>query len=394
MPSKLANLTGACLILSTSAFVVCPSRHHPQQLQFAGVKLPGTQPHQQQQSRLGVDLHRGSALMSGEAELIDGKAIAASIRLELKEQVDEFKEKSGITPGLAVVLVGDRRDSATYVRMKRKACEEIGVASFGFDYASDVTQAELLRCVAELNARADVHGILVQLPLPPHIDESAVLDSILPEKDVDGLHPMNVAALSMGHTRPGQRPSWSFADLDFHVPCTPQGCIELLDRSGVAIEGKSAAVLGRSNIVGIPVAMLLMHRHATVTVVHSRTANAAEVVRAADIVVTAVGKAELVKGDWIKPGAVVIDVGINSVDDATKKAGYRLVGDVDFAEAKLKASKITPVPGGVGPMTIAMLLRNTVAGAARMHTAAAAAAAAASASGANGAEPAEPAIAA
>lgn len=210
-----------------------------------------------------------------------------------------------------------------------------------------------------------VHGILVQLPLPPHINENTVLFKIKPEKDVDGLHPLNVAQLANTKTHAPGRTSWSFDAIDFHVSCTPQGCIELLDRSGVTIEGKEAVVIGRSNIVGIPVALLLMQRNATVTIAHSRTKNIEATVRRADIVIAAVGRAEMVKGSWIKPGAVVIDVGINSVDDPSDKRGYRLVGDVDFAECREIASKITPVPGGVGPMTIAMLLRNTVNGARR-----------------------------
>lgn len=212
-----------------------------------------------------------------------------------------------------------------------------------------------------LNSNPEVHGILVQLPLPPHIDEAAVLSRISQEKDVDGLHPLNMAQLSNTKTHAPGRSSWGdFGSLGFHVACTPQGCIELLDRSGVVIEGKEAVVLGRSNIVGIPVALLLMQRNATVTIAHSRTQDLENVIRRADIVVAAVGRACMVKGSWLKPGAVVVDVGINSVDDATDKRGYRLVGDVDFESAKDVASLITPVPGGVGPMTIAMLLRNTV----------------------------------
>lgn len=297
--------------------------------------------------------------------VIDGKAIAETIRGELKERVEQMKAELGVQPGLAVILVGERRDSATYVRSKKKACAEVGIESFGIDYPADVTQDELVAKIQELNADERVHGILVQLPLPPHINEHYVLDMILPEKDVDGLHPLNVAQLANTKTHAPGRSAWSFDAIDFHVSCTPQGCIELLDRSGVTIEGKNAVVLGRSNIVGIPVALLLMQRNATVTIAHSRTKDIEEVVGRADIVVAAVGRAEMVKGSWIKPGAVVIDVGINSVDDATKKNGYRLVGDVNYEECKEKASQITPVPGGVGPMTIAMLLRNTVNGARR-----------------------------
>jgi len=236
------------------------------------------------------------------------------------------------------------------------------MASFGFDYPDTVTEKELLEKVAELNADESVHGILVQLPLPAHINESNVIHAVMPAKDVDGLHPLNTASLCSTGTHVGvEKLNWKdMASVPFHIPCTPQGCIELLDRSGVDLKGKNAAVIGRSNLVGLPVAMLLMHRDATVTIVHSKTANTAEVVKNADVVVAAVGRAEMVKKDWIKEGAVVIDVGINSVDDASKKKGYRLVGDVDYAAVKEVAGKITPVPGGVGPMTIAMLLRNTV----------------------------------
>jgi 5,10-methylene-tetrahydrofolate dehydrogenase/methenyl tetrahydrofolate cyclohydrolase len=200
----------------------------------------------------------------------------------------------------------------------------------------------------------------VQLPLPPHISESVILNAISPVKDVDGLHPLNVARLANTKTHTAGRQELSFDSIDFNVSCTPQGCIELLDRSGVHIQGKEAVVIGRSNMVGVPVALLLMQRNATVTIAHSKTHNIEEVVRRADIVIAAVGRAEMVRGSWIKPGAVVIDVGINSVDDSSKKSGYRLVGDVAFDECKDVASLITPVPGGVGPMTIAMLLRNTV----------------------------------
>lgn len=250
--------------------------------------------------------------------------------------------------------------------MKKKACAEVGVTSFGIDFPAEVTQEELVAKVEELNADPAVHGILVQLPLPPHINEQVVLDAISQEKDVDGLHPLNVAQLCNTKTHAPGRNTWSFDAINFHVSCTPQGCIELLDRSGVAIEGKEAVVIGRSNIVGIPVAMLLMQRNATVTIAHSRTKDIEATVKRADIVVAAVGRAEFVQGSWLKPGAVVIDVGINSVDDATKKAGYRLVGDVNYAQCSEVASLITPVPGGVGPMTIAMLLRNTVNGCRRI----------------------------
>ena len=293
---------------------------------------------------------------------IDGKAIAQTIRTEIKDAVAELKTSTGKVPGLAVILVGERRDSQTYVRMKKKACEECGIASFGFDYPSDVTMETLSGKIADLNADPAVHGILVQLPLPEHIDEDAILTSIDPKKDVDGLHPLNTASLCSTSTHVGStKIDWSdFTTIPFHIACTPQGCIELLDRSSVELKGKNAVVIGRSNLVGLPVAMLLMHRNATVTIVHSKTNDVSGVVKKADVVVAAVGRAEMVKGDWIKDGAVVVDVGINSVDDPTAKRGYRLVGDVDYKAAKEKAGQITPVPGGVGPMTIAMLLRNTL----------------------------------
>jgi len=287
------------------------------------------------------------------ATLIDGKAIAAVIRDEIKADVADLEARHGRPPGLATVLVGARKDSQTYVRMKKKACEEVGIRSFGHDLPADISQADLLKVVRELNANPEVDGILVQLPLPDHIDDEEILGAVSLEKDVDGFHPLNIGRLSMKRRDP------------LFVPCTPKGCIELLDRSGVEIEGKRAVVLGRSNIVGLPVAMLLLHRNATVTICHSRTRDLPQVVRGADILIAAVGRAEMVRGDWVQPGAVVIDVGVNAVDDPASDKGYRLVGDVAFDEARAVAGAITPVPGGVGPMTIAMLLRNTVDGARR-----------------------------
>jgi 5,10-methylene-tetrahydrofolate dehydrogenase/methenyl tetrahydrofolate cyclohydrolase len=285
------------------------------------------------------------------AQLIDGKAIAAAIRAEIKAEVEDMRSRHGRAPGLATVLVGERKDSQTYVRMKKKACAEVGINSFGHDLPGDISQAELLAVVRELNADPRVDGILVQLPLPDHIDDEEILGAVSLEKDVDGFHPLNIGRLSMKRREP------------LFVPCTPKGCIELLDRTGVDIEGKRAVVLGRSNIVGLPVAMLLLHRNATVTICHSRTRDLPAVVRSADILVAAVGRPEMVRGDWLQPGAVVIDVGVNAVDDPATERGYRLVGDVAFEEAWQVAAAITPVPGGVGPMTIAMLLRNTLDGA-------------------------------
>ncbi len=287
------------------------------------------------------------------AQIIDGKAIAETVRGEVKAEVEVMRARYGKVPGLATVLVGERKDSQSYVRSKKKACAEVGMASLGSDLPADTSQDELLKVVRDLNANPDVHGILVQLPLPAHIDEEEILAAISIEKDVDGFHPLNIGRLSMKRREP------------LYVPCTPRGCIELLIRTGVPIEGKRAVVLGRSNIVGLPVAMLLLHRNATLTICHSRTKDLPGVVREADILIAAVGRAEMVRRDWVKPGAVVIDVGINSVDDPTNPKGYRLVGDVAFDEVKEVASAITPVPGGVGPMTIAMLLRNTMDGAKR-----------------------------
>jgi 5,10-methylene-tetrahydrofolate dehydrogenase/methenyl tetrahydrofolate cyclohydrolase len=287
------------------------------------------------------------------AQIIDGKAIAETVRGEVKAEAEAMRARYGKVPGLATVLVGERKDSQSYVRSKKKACAEVGMASLGSDLPADISQDALLKVVRDLNANPDVHGILVQLPLPAHIDEEEILAAISIEKDVDGFHPLNIGRLSMKRREP------------LFVPCTPKGCIELLIRTGVPIEGKRAVVLGRSNIVGLPVAMLLLHRNATLTICHSRTKDLPSVVREADILIAAVGRAEMVRRDWVKPGVVVIDVGINSVDDPTNPKGYRLVGDVAFDEVKEVAAAITPVPGGVGPMTIAMLLRNTMDGAKR-----------------------------
>ncbi|KAL7464022.1 hypothetical protein ACHAXS_004364 [Conticribra weissflogii] len=301
--------------------------------------------------------------MATPAKDIDGKSIAAAIRAELTRNIS-LLPPSAPRPGLAVMLVGQRRDSQTYVRMKEKACRDCGMTSFlrvYDDAASDVTEEALLAQISAWNDDPAVHGILVQLPLPDRIDEDAVLRAVRPDKDVDGLHPANTARLFSASTHAGAaKLNWrDFSSLPFHVPCTPQGCIELLDRIGVDVEGKNAVVIGRSNLVGLPVAMLLLHRNATVTIAHSRTRDIQAVVGRADIVVAAVGRAGMVPGSWLKKGAVVVDVGINSVEDATAKRGYRLVGDVDYDSAREVCDWITPVPGGVGPMTIAMLLRNT-----------------------------------
>ncbi len=287
------------------------------------------------------------------AQLIDGNATAAAIHEEVRAEVEELKSKYGIVPGLATVLVGENPASQFYVRSKQKKCGEVGIRSFGHELPENASQEEVERLVAELNANPEVHGILVQLPLPGHLDEERVLAAIGIDKDVDGFHPINIGRLAMK----GRKPMF--------VPCTPAGCIELLDRYGIEIEGKDAVVLGRSNIVGLPVAMLLLHRNASITICHSRSKDLPAICRRADILIAAVGRPRMVKGDWIKPGAAVIDVGINRVDDPSAKQGYRIVGDVDFEEAKEVAGYITPVPGGVGPMTIAMLLKNTLTSAKR-----------------------------
>jgi len=345
------------------------------------------------------------------AQLIDGTAIAAQIRRETAEAVEKLKKEHGIVPGLATVLVGENPASKAYVGSKQRACEELGMVSIGRKLEEDASQEEVEEVVGALNADPNVHGILVQLPLPRHLDEEKILGMVSLEKDVDGFHPVNIGRLSMKGREP------------LFVPCTPAGCVELLVRSGVEIKGKEAVVLGRSNIVGLPVAMLLLHRDATITICHSRTQDLPATCRQADILIAAVGRAEMVKADWVKPGAAVIDVGINQVwrdhpadreytsavsgktfkahrgdesdkggrrkvgeycpecdmawlNDEDRPAGcgecgeglvslfrkYELVGDVDFSEVKEVAGYITPVPGGVGPMTIAMLMHNTYRG--------------------------------
>lgn len=282
------------------------------------------------------------------SQLIDGKRIALELREEIAHRAESFYRKAGKRPGLATVLVGRDPASETYVRMKHRACEQAGIENFGVVLDADSSQEKIEAEVQGLAEDENVHGILVQLPLPSHIDTERVLAKVPLEKDVDGFHPMNVGLLA----RRGCEPHF--------VPCTPWGCIVLLERSGVEISGKRAVVLGRSNIVGLPMALLLQERNATVTVVHSRTQNSEELIGQADILIAAIGKPEMVKGSLLKPGVAVIDVGINKVEDSEDKRGYRLVGDVEFESAKEVASCITPVPGGVGPMTIAMLLENTV----------------------------------
>ncbi|HEY2981327.1 MAG TPA: bifunctional methylenetetrahydrofolate dehydrogenase/methenyltetrahydrofolate cyclohydrolase FolD [Anaerolineales bacterium] len=282
------------------------------------------------------------------AKLIDGKMIAQKVRDEVAAEVARRTAQGKPKPTLATVLVGDRVDSAAYVAAKQKASAELGMGSVSHQLSADIGQAELEKLIKELNDDRRINGILVQLPLPSHLDEERVLQLVSIEKDVDGFSPINIGRLA----QKGREPLF--------VPCTPYGCIYLLEQSGVQIEGANAVVLGRSNIVGMPAALLLIGKNATVTVCHSRTRDIPGAVRQADILIAAIGKMEYVRGEWIKPGAAVIDVGINSKPDATRKSGQRLVGDVNFEEAKEVAGWITPVPGGVGPMTIAMLMKNTL----------------------------------
>jgi methylenetetrahydrofolate dehydrogenase (NADP+)/methenyltetrahydrofolate cyclohydrolase len=284
------------------------------------------------------------------ATIIDGKAAAATLRAEIAVEVARFAAATGRSPGLAVVLVGEDPASAVYVRAKGKATVEAGMESFEHRLPADTSEADLLALVDALNADPAVDGILVQLPLPPQIDADKVITRIDPDKDVDGFHPVNAGRLATG--------------LPGFVPCTPYGCLMLLRAELGSLSGKSAVVIGRSNIVGKPMALLLLGDSCTVTIAHSRTVDLPAVVRQADIVVAAVGRAEMVKGDWLKPGATVIDVGINRVAGADP-GKTKLVGDVDFASASGVAGAITPVPGGVGPMTIACLIRNTLVSAAR-----------------------------
>lgn len=287
------------------------------------------------------------------ASIIDGKAIAAELRENIAKEIEKLVADGGPRPGLATVLVGANPASHIYVRMKRKACGEVGIESYHHELPEDASQEDVEKLVEELNVDPRIHGILVQLPLPAGMDEEAILKMIRIEKDVDGFHPLNIGRLAMKGREP------------LFVPCTPAGCITLLKKAGATLEGAEAVVVGRSNIVGMPAALLLVKENATVTICHSRTKDLAEVCRKADVLIAAIGRAEMIRGDWIKPGAYVIDVGTNRVDDPTKKRGYRLTGDVAFEEAVEVAGAITPVPGGVGPMTIAGLLNNTLRSAKR-----------------------------
>lgn len=286
-------------------------------------------------------------------KVIDGKALAASLRAEIAKGVEELKTAKGVTPGLAVILVGDNPASVSYVTAKEKACREAGMASREVRLPADTPEADLLALVRELNSDPAVHGILVQLPLPKHIGEKNVIDAIAPEKDVDGFTPVNVGRMMIGE--------------ECFLPCTPHGIVKLIEFSGMDIAGKHAVVIGRSNIVGKPVAALLSRKetNATVTLCHTGTRDLAHFTRQADIVVAAAGRAGTLTGDMLKPGATVIDVGVNRIEDPSRPRGYRLVGDADFDSCAAVAGAITPVPGGVGPMTITMLLWNTLEAARR-----------------------------
>ncbi len=287
------------------------------------------------------------------AKIIDGKQLAANLRAEIAAGTADLKAKTGVTPGLAVILVGDNPASVSYVTAKEKACGEAGMYSREIRLPAETTEAELVARVKELNADPAIHGILVQLPVPRHISEKAVIDAIAPEKDVDGFTPVNVGRMMIGEP--------------CFLPCTPHGIIKLIEFSGMKIAGRHAVVIGRSNIVGKPVAALLARReaNATVTLCHTGTPDVAAFTRTADIVVVAAGHPGTLTGDMLKPGAVVIDVGVNRIPDATRPKGFRLVGDADFDSCAQVASAITPVPGGVGPMTITMLLWNTLESARR-----------------------------
>lgn len=282
------------------------------------------------------------------AVIIDGNQVADRMRASIAADVERFKQRYGYAPGLGAVLAGDDPASAQYVRMKRRACEKVGIESVTQEMNAASTQAEIDAAIQAFNDDPRVHGILVQLPLPAQVDEERALTLVSLEKDVDGFHPVNIGKLAMK----GRQPTFT--------PATPTGCMVLLEEAGVEIAGAHAVVLGRSNIVGLPVAMMLQKANATVTICHSRTRNIPDIVRQADILIAAIGRPAYVKGDWLKPGAVVIDVGTNRVEDPSSERGYRWVGDVDFEAAQAVAGAITKVPGGVGPMTITMLLQNTV----------------------------------
>ena len=290
-------------------------------------------------------------------KILSGKELAEKMRQEMKSETDELKTHHNLVPGLAVILIGDNPASLSYVKGKEKACAQVGILSCEYKFDADYKEEQLLKLIRELNNDPSIHGILVQLPLPDHINEEKILYAIDPTKDVDGFHPVNIGKMMIG------APSF--------LPCTPHGIQQLLLRNNIEISGKHVVIVGRSNIVGKPLAMILVQKNpganATVTMCHTRTKNMAELTKLADILVVAAGRPHTVNADMVKQGAVVIDVGVNRVEDKTKKRGYRLIGDVEFDEVSEKASAISPVPGGVGPMTITMLLHNTIQSA-KNHT--------------------------
>jgi methylenetetrahydrofolate dehydrogenase (NADP+)/methenyltetrahydrofolate cyclohydrolase len=289
------------------------------------------------------------------AKILSGTELAARMREEMKQKNAELKARYNLVPGLAVIIVGDNPASISYVKGKEKACAEVGIMSREYKFDADYEENKLLKLIEELNNDAQIHGILIQLPLPNHINEEKVLYAIDPNKDVDGFHPVNVGKLMIG--------------VDCFLPCTPHGIQQLLVRNGIEISGKHVVIVGRSNIVGKPLAMMLVQKrpeaNATVTMCHTGTKNIVEFTKQADILIVAAGRPHTVNGDMVKEGAVVIDVGVNRIEDPTKKSGFRLIGDVEFDEVSKKASAISPVPGGVGPMTITMLLYNTILSAKR-----------------------------
>lgn len=303
----------------------------------------------------------GARAFSTTCQKIDGRGISQQVWKEVAEETNKLERP----PGLAVVLVGGRGDSSSYVKLKHTAAEACGFHSVSETMPEDVSQDDLLAMVSKLNNDPDIDGVLVQLPLPDHIDQKVVLRSIDRHKDVDGFHPYNLGGLARRGEELRQVREKFIVNKSSNVPCTPLGCIELCDRYGVDLSGKHAVVLGRSNIVGLPMAMLLMHRNATVTVCHSRTKDIPAICREADVIIAAIGRPEMVRGDWVKPGAVVLDVGVNFVDAPERKSGKRMCGDVHWGEVSEVAGLLTPVPGGVGPMTVAMLMRNTLSNAQR-----------------------------
>jgi methylenetetrahydrofolate dehydrogenase (NADP+)/methenyltetrahydrofolate cyclohydrolase len=293
-----------------------------------------------------------------EPKILSGKETAQAMRDEMRAEIEKLKATHDLVPGLAVVLIGDDPASMSYVKGKRKACDEVGIYSREYKFAADYQEADLLKLIDELNNDPQIHGILVQLPLPKHIDEKKVLNAIDPSKDVDGFHPVSVGKLMVGE--------------DTFLPCTPHGIQQLLLRNGIEMSGKHVVIVGRSNIVGKPVSMILLQKregaNATITVCHTGTKDIGYFTRQADIVIAAAGRPNTVTADMVSEGVVVVDVGVNRIEDATKKSGFRLVGDVDFESVSKKASAISPVPGGVGPMTITMLLHNTIKSAKMMHS--------------------------